>query len=642
MLWLALLLLPVLAEAQQRIEYDTLYIKKNTSLVLKDVTLRFDKDTTLILPDTLFYKVRGNFYSRLKDRWYQRKFTKQLFDLLFSLPSEDFGLDTTKLVKSENPYLVYQGQTIASISLVKLQALGTNMEDLDKRPESVVQKLGNTVNFNTRGRVIRNNLLFEEGDQVNAAILADSERIIRELPFIKDARLIVRPRDDDPGLVDVEIITRDVVSLSVDFEARAIDAGRLRLNHRNLFGSGHELDNRFAVDDGATQTFSYQVRYRVPNIKRSFVSLEMRYANTVNFDERTLQLKRDFVSPSIRYAGGIIVSKQELRERILENIISDEEFDEVMLLQEFNLRDVWLARAFPIRTRQASLKDRTRLVISGRALDVEYSARPEVSRDLNKRFHNRFQAIGGIGLSQRRYFKDQLIFGYGRTEDIPYGMTAELLGGYEWGEFYDRTYFGARFSRGGYMGLLGYFYTSLSAEKFVYNGNTEQGLIRTDFRYFSNLIDRDRWKFRQFITFNYTRGYNRFDGEFIDIRDRNGIRGLTSNTLRGTQRLLLNMETVAFTPLNLVDFRLALFGFIDMGKINDGSRDIFREKTQMGYGIGFRIRNDNLTFNAVEIRLAYYPNVPIGIDAVDLDLSGNPGFRFNDFFITEPQVGRFN
>ena len=196
--------------------------------------------------------------------------------------------------------------------------------------------------------------------------------------------------------------------------------------------------------------------------------------------------------------------------------------------------------------------------------------------------------------------------------------------------------------RGGYVGLLGYFYSSLQAEGFLYQGRSEQGLFRGDLRYISNLIDRDRWKFRQFVTFNYTRGFNRFEGEFLDIRDRNGIRGLTSNTLRGTQRLLLNLETVAFTPLDLLDFKLALFGFFDVGLVNEGNRDIFRENAQTGFGIGFRLRNDNLTFNAIEIRLAYYPNVPIGIDTVDLDLSGNPGFRFNDFFITEPQVGNLN
>lgn len=606
------------------------------------MTLRFDKDTVLILPDTVFYKVKSNFYSRLKDRWYQRKFTKQLFDFLFSLPSDDFKLDTTQFVKSENPFLDYQGKTIGSINLVKLEALGTRMDDLNKRPESVVQKLGNTVNFKTRDRVIRNNLLFEPGDTVNAAILADNERILRELPYIRDSRISIIPRPDNPDVVDLEILTKDVVSLSFDLEARDFDSGVLRIDHRNIFGSGHELDNRFAVDNGAEQKISYELRYRVPNIKRTFTALDIRYADTENLDITSLQIKRDFVSPAIKYAGGIEWSQQTLRERRLENIISDLDFDEVFVTQQFDYQDAWLARAFPLRIKDPVLRDRTRLIISGRVSNIDFLRRPEVLKDQNQRFHNRFQVIGGIGFSQRRYFKDKLIFGYGRTEDIPYGMSAELLAGHEWGEFYDRIYMGARISRGGYLGLVGYFFTGLTVEGFKYNGKTEQGVFRTDFRYISNLIDLNQWKFRQFITFNYTRGFNRFDSEFIDIRSRNGIRGLDSHTLRGTQRLLLNIETVSFTPLQLLDFRLAIFGFADIGKINDGQRDIFREKSQTGFGIGFRIRNDNLTFNAVEIRLAYYPNVPIGIDAVDLDLSGNSGFRFNDFFISQPQVGSFN
>lgn len=606
------------------------------------MTLRFDKDTVLILPDTVFYKVKSNFYHRLKDKWYQRRFTKQLFDFLFSLPSDDFKIDTTQFVKSENPFLTYQGKTIGDISLVKLEALGTRMDDLNKRPESVVQKFGNTVNFKTRDRVIRNNLLFAPGDTINAAVLADNERILRELPYIRDSRIRVIPRPDNPDIVDLEILTKDVVSLSFDFEARDFDSGVLRVDHKNIFGSGHELDNRFAVDNSSEQKFSYQLRYRVPNIKRTFTSLEIRYADTENLDVTSLRIQRDFVSPAIKYAGGLEWSQQTLRERRLENIISDLEFDEVFVTQQFDYQDAWLARAFPLRISDPVLRDRTRLIVSGRLSNIDFLQRPTVLKDQNQRFHNRFRAIGGIGLSQRRYFKDRLIFGYGRTEDIPYGMSVEFLAGQEWGEFYDRTYLGARVSRGGYIGLLGYFFTGFTVEGFKYNRKTEQGVFRADFRYISNLIDLNQWKFRQFITFNYTKGFNRFDSEFIDIRSRNGIRGLDSHTLRGTQRLLLNIETVSFTPLQLLDFRLAVFGFADIGKINDGKRDIFKEKSQTGFGIGFRIRNDNLTFNAVEIRLAYYPNVPIGIDTIDLDLSGNSGFRFNDFFVSQPQVGTFN
>jgi len=173
------------------------------------------------------------------------------------------------------------------------------------------------------------------------------------------------------------------------------------------------------------------------------------------------------------------------------------------------------------------------------------------------------------------------------------------------------------------------------------NEEFEQGLFKTDLRFFSTLIDIKRWKFRQFISINYTYGIDRFPHEFIDIRDRNGIRGLRSNTLRGTQRFLLNLETVSFTPLEIIDFKFAVFGFFDLGLINDGKRNIFKESSQTGFGLGFRIRNDNLTFKAIEFRIAFYPDAPTGISNTDFDLSGNSAFNFSDFLITRPEPSIF-
>ena len=630
-----------LCAQQRKVRYDTLQLPKNTTIILKDTRLTFNKDTTLILPDTVFYKVSGNFYQRLHGKWSQRKFTKGLFDLLFSLPSDDFKIDSTQLVKSENPFKGSKGKIIGDINLIKLKALGTRMDKPEERPISFVQKTGNTINFNTRERVILNNLLFTSGDVVDPLVISDNERILRELPYIKDARIYLKPRADNPNIVDVEIITKDVLALSFDIEARDFDSGILRVNHKNIFGSGHEIDNRFAVDNSSDQTFSYQVRYRVPNIKRSFVSFEVNYANTVNKDFSSVKLSREFISPKIKFAGGIEITNQRLRFRELSNIISDEEFDIQTINERYDYQDFWLARAFPLNLKDPILNERTRLILSGRVSNIKYSLRPSVDINLNQQFHNRTLSIASIGISQRRYFKDQLIFGYGRTEDIPYGYQVELLGGYEWAEFGNRYFLGGKVGRGGYVGNLGYLLGGFSLESFLKNKIFEQGVFKADVRFFSSLIDLNRWKFRQFININYTYGIDRFPNEYLDIRAQNGIRGLDSNTLRGTQRFLINIETVSFTPFEAADFKLAIFGFYDLGLVNDGKRHIFREKAQTGLGVGFRIRNDNLTFKAIEIRLAYYPDAPIGIPMTDLDLSGNSGFNFSDFLITRPSPSIF-
>jgi hypothetical protein len=623
------------------VKYDTLILPKNTTIVLKDYSLKFEKDTVLILADTLFYRVSGNFYQRLHEKWGDRKWTKNLFKLLFRLPSEDLKLDTTNFVKSENPFLEYGNQRVGEITLTKLQPLGTSLERPNVKPKSIVQKAGNTVNFKTRDRVILNNLLFKKGDLVNPLLIADNERIIRELPYIKDARIYLKPRNDGSDIVDIEILTKDVLALSFDVDARDFDAGLLRINHKNIFGSGHEFDNRIGVDNSSNQKISYEVRYRVPNIKKSFTSFEIDYSNTLNRDFSRIILQRDFVTPKIKYAGGIEISNQRLRTQQLFNIESDQELDRQIINEWYDFQDFWLARSFPLGLKDPILNQRTRLIISARLNNIDYSLRPPVAIDLNQRFHDRTAALFSVGVSQRRYFKDQLIFGYGRTEDIPYGALIELTGGYEWGEFKDRYFLGGKLSRGGYIGNAGYFLGGLSLESYLYDQRFEQGAFGADFRFFSPLIDMNRWKFRQFINISYDYGIGRLDNEFVDIRDKNGIRGLKSNTLRGTQRFLMNIETVSFTPLEALNFRFAIFGFLDIGLVNNGERDIFREKSQKGIGLGVRIRNDNLTFRAIEIRFAYYPDAPIGIPLTDFDLSGNSGFRFSDFLINKPGAMEF-
>ena len=137
-------------------------LPKNTTIVLKDYSLKFEKDTVLILADTLFYRVSGNFYQQLHEKWRDRKWTKNLFKLLFKLPSEEIKLDSSNFVKSENPFLEYSNQRVGEITLTKLQPLGTSLERPTVRPKSILQKAGNTVNFKTRDQVILNNLYLEQ------------------------------------------------------------------------------------------------------------------------------------------------------------------------------------------------------------------------------------------------------------------------------------------------------------------------------------------------------------------------------------------------------------------------------------------------------------------------------------------------
>jgi hypothetical protein len=329
--------------------------------------------------------------------------------------------------------------------------------------------------------------------------------------------------------------------------------------------------------------------------------------------------------------GGAEVSHVE---RMYERFVPED-----TLINEFYAtsanQDYWLAKAFRIGRDPTS---RTRFVIAARFDQRHYLERPfEVEEKKNRFFHSYDRFIASVGLSQRRFFRDRLVYAYGRTEDIPVGYLFEVSSGWEKREFYSRRYFGAKGSMGKYFREAGYFFGGLSYESFYLDDKSrEQGRIDADFRFISNLLGTGGWRFRQFLTLSYTKGINRFQDEFITINNRDGVRGLNNPFFRGEHRLNVNIETVAFTPLDIVGFKVAVYGFGDVGYITGGDQNIRSSKPYTGIGAGLRIRNDNLAFRAFEVRLAWFPNVPAGMDSSSIDFAGSPGARFKDFNITKP------
>ncbi|MEG0163317.1 MAG: hypothetical protein RR652_05215, partial [Mucinivorans sp.] len=52
-----------------------------------------------------------------------------------------------------------------------------------------------------------------------------------------------------------------------------------------------------------------------------------------------------------------------------------------------------------------------------------------------------FNVSASIGFSRQNYYQGNMIYGYGRTEDIPFGYKFEAVGGYQWSESLGRRYY---------------------------------------------------------------------------------------------------------------------------------------------------------------------------------------------------------
>lgn len=311
----------------------------------------------------------------------------------------------------------------------------------------------------------------------------------------------------------------------------------------------------------------------------------------------------------------------------------------------YNYTDVWIGRSFRLFYGQQNPdeKGRARLIVALRNTRYNYIQRPNVTADTNQVYQDSRTTLLSVGFSLRKYVRDVLIYGFGRTEDVPVGQSLAGVAGFDNAELGRRLYMGFNYAQGRYVRKLGYVYGLASIGGYSRANRFEQGVFSLVTNYFSPLLTTKRGTMRHFLNTTYTTGINRFDNEYVTLNNTgsgaiaDGI-GVNSDALRGTKRLLVNYENILFSNLSFIGFRVAFITFANLGLVSFPDRPLLRSTLYQGYGIGFRLRNENLTFNSFQIRLAYYPNIPGNAVPFRQSFEGIPTLRFRDFDLSAPQI----
>jgi len=611
---------------------DTVRVKGKTFIILADSSIYVQNDTTFYLPDSVAQKIKLNreagnteFYKKLKEKFYKRKVTKEIYDILFVDPPDTKSTPKTRKVPVRD-YRQYTGKPIRKIEIKKLEVFGTSINDTSKHINKWAINAANSLHVYTKSRIIRNNIFFEEGDKIDPDLLTDSERVLRNLPYVKDARIYVVSSPDDEE-AELLILVKDVWSIYPEFSYSSLEKFNVSVTDRNFIGLGQSFRNEFLYNAVNTPQIGYNGTYTVNNIYKTFITGQLYFARSQPLDRIGFGFKRDFITPETRYAGGFTILKER---REYSRIYEDTTY---VFNAKYNTQDLWLGRSFLLKE---SGDARYNLQLSGRYSRVNHLVRPLVEIDTNQQFFDNHLYFFSIGLTKRSYEKSSLITGYGRTEDIPIGYLASFTTGKEINEFYNRSYLGWEFSYGKFFEKLGYLRPTLSLGSFLHNGEIEQGIFKLNIQYFSFLYRYNRTNFRQFFSLSYVQGFNRFDNEFININESNGVRGIDYVFLRGTKKLAFTAETVAFTPIYLLGFRFAPFLFIDMAIVNDDKSKLFKNTLYRGVGLGLRLRNENLAFNTIQIRLGYYPVSPPNNSTIGFQLTGQAALGLNDFRTESP------
>jgi hypothetical protein len=551
-----------------------------------------------------------------------------LLDLLYGAIFRDtsgtkFNANTN-LTESKEKFLPYDGHIIADIYISKVPVFGGSVNDTVEFTITKIEEFGNSLHVDTKDWVIRNNLLIKEGQEVKPFELADNERILRQLSFIRDARILVIPRDEDDK-VDILVITRDVFSLGMSINTRAVDDIAISIFERNLFGNGWEFRNTFRYRSQFEQKVDYEGIFDVFNIQGSFIGMTLKYIYAHDLQQGWIRFYRDYLTPETKYAGGIDFIRTTLK---------DELQDYKSITHISNTYDLWLGRSFLV----GGLESRRTIKLGARYFRKTFDERPTVLADSNFSYHSQNLYLTNLIFDKREYLTSSMIRGFGITEDVPIGYSYEFTGGLSDEEFKDRPYVGMDLRVASWIDDFGYLGFGTKASTYINNEKSEDGLIGIGINYFSPLMNGGRYKFRHFLYFDYFTGINRVNTSLIDIRDEDGIRGLSHDVLDGKERFVINLESIAFTPWKLIGFQFAMVGFVDLAWISD-DKGLWNENHFFSaIGVGCRIRNEGLVFQTINIRFAYYPNSPEGVDNYSFKISTSEPTLFSSFSSGKPRV----
>jgi hypothetical protein len=179
-----------------------------------------------------------------------------------------------------------------------------NIFDTDTAQEdTVLFRLANRLHIRTRISTVQDQLLFHSGDRYDGRLLEESERILRGTRYLQDAS--IRPIAWHDGLVDIEVVTRDVWTLNP-----GVSYGRkggknttgFEVEDLNLLGSGSQIS--VGRNSGVDRT-STTLRYQDPQLFGSWWAFTGGYSNNSDGRTEVLALDHPFYALDTHWAFGV-------------------------------------------------------------------------------------------------------------------------------------------------------------------------------------------------------------------------------------------------------------------------------------------------------------------------------------------------
>ncbi len=627
------MLFPCLGEAQNE---NRIKISYNEMMICADTIYFGVIDSIVTLQPNTDYKIQRNFLLRSNVYYEDRPHKKQQVEArmlrYYKLWQNAYICDNDKqeVVSAQHYFKQFEGKVIRNIQFKSIDMFEGRINDTTKMSITNLGQYLNKIHVSTHNYVLRNNLRFKENERLQSMEMAENERLLRQLDYIEDARIIVTQQNLLADSIDITIITKDMFPYGINTKIADIDQYSIAPYTKNFLGLGHyiEVGLHYNVSEKPPMGYSYQ--YNAANIAGSFVDLGINRINNYEKNNTNYLIERQFVTTDMKFGGAI--SYDDINETLEHRYNINDTLYKTPYHK--HLFEAWLGRTFIL----SPSGNRPNFSIAADFTNEIFLNRPYVSADSNQVFHNNQMLLGALMLQKVSFFKTQKLQGFGVTEDVPIGYSIKLTGGYNWGEFINRKYIGLKYSTvivRPRKGLL-HLYTKLGS--YFYEQDYEDAFIKLGSAYFSPIIKAGEGTMRHILTLDCSLLYNRKYDNWIDIND--DIPKSLQKNIEGCSVMTVRYEPTFHIPYKLIGFRFSFTPFSNIGIVSDqcyfkGNTDFYSV-----FGLTTRIKNESLTIPTFGIDVKYYPVYSEKRNQILVSAYFRDTWLFEELFSPKPKINK--
>ncbi|MFQ3575599.1 MAG: hypothetical protein SNJ77_04095 [Cytophagales bacterium] len=544
----------------------------------------------------------SDFYKKLEIWSSKRKLTKWIFKTV--IVSESISpIEETMEIDHFSTFIEHAGKRINNVRIKILPPFGNDVSSPDVKTVNKKTNFQNSLHIKTLKPIAKMFCLLKEGDLFDPEKAKETERLLRDNEFIRDAKVHLFP-NDSLGEIDLMVVIQDVWSFVIEADGD-LNQGRANISEKNLLGLGHFVSYRerysYQVEKGL-ESLNQEARefnYIIPNILNTFTSLNADYRSINQFESKSLSLNRPFFSPLTKTSYGAFLNENEF--------LFSRSYGDTGISNPFTKIQRWgvfVGKSFSLSKKSGIYTDR--LISYLTYNNINHLQSPGLEYDTLYILQNRQEFIFSIGLTKRNFYKERYLFELGRVEDIPIGRSFNLVGGRIIGEIKNFDYTGFEYQFSNRSHTLGHIAIYGAYGKFFGWSNYLREYQRLRVIYFTPIFGKNKgWAFRQIVNFQYLNGIGALPNETADINRYGNFFGVGSSFLSHSSNLVLNYQTIIFSPVKWIGFNIVPVFFGSTAWTSEKNKNLISKQPLQVLGLGLRIKNDRIATSLIQISFGY-------------------------------------